>query len=49
MEKIDLMQILQTALLVFEGVSQSDLMVKHGFKSRNVIKGKELLDWLNKT
>jgi hypothetical protein len=27
-------------------MAQSDLMLKHGFKSRNVIKGKELLDWL---
>jgi len=49
MEKNEFTEILECALLLFEGCKKSDLLIKYGLNAKNILKGQEVLEFLNPT
>ncbi len=43
-----IIELLEMVLLLNDGVSQIDLMTKHKFPAKDVIKAKEVLDYIKK-
>jgi hypothetical protein len=48
MEKNEFVEVLECALLLFDGCKKSDLLLKYGLNAKNILKGQEVLEFLNK-
>lgn len=48
MEKTEFTEILECALLLFDGCTKSDLLIKYGLHPKRILKGQEVLEFLTK-
>jgi len=48
MEKKEFVEILECALLLYDGCSKSTLLIEYGLHPKRILKGKEVLDFITK-
>jgi len=48
MEKNEFVEVLECALLLFDGCTPSELLIKYGLHPKRIFKGQEVLDFLKK-